>query len=193
MVFGVTLFRSLQTITLFRFWVDSCSAIHTLLFCLFWYLEKESARILHLNEMTEFKRCVSCTQDGRAKKDPVSLSASGSRWRKWKARVHSSRVVGACELRNLTRACFSTNRIRDMFHFASLNIKSHSPFELYLVHTTGQIRLEATFLSGLYKWPVTFAGREFRQKACPYSLRSQRFNKWSEELDLSLCNHSSYW
>ena len=54
----------------------------------------------------------------------------------------------------ISRAFFSTHRIRDLFHLTSLDIQSSSPFDLYLQPTTGLLWLEAIFFQVLTSDPL---------------------------------------
>ena len=58
--------------------------------------------VLHPTDMTEFKSCVSFSQDGRARENLLALYAIR---KKKPERVQSTRVR-ACELRGLARVSF---------------------------------------------------------------------------------------
>ena len=87
----------------------------------------------------------------------------------------------------ISRAFFSTHGIRDLFHLASLDIQSSSPFDLYLQPTTGLLWLEAIFFQVLTSDPLR-AKREFRQK----SMSSVAIYVWAEKLTRNRSNRSSF-
>ena len=99
--------------------------------------------------MTEFKSCVSFTHDGRARENLLALYA-----KERKSNIEFNPREYARVSYVISRAFFSTHRIRDLFHMASLGIQSSSPFDLYLQPTTGLLWLEAIFFQVLTSDPL---------------------------------------
>ena len=144
-------FSSLQTIMLVWLWVNWWSAITPLIFRLFWHSEKESVPLLHPKWYDRVQIVCIVHVRWKSKREPVGALCD-KKERKSNKEFNPREYAPVSYV--ISRAFFSTHRIRDLFHLASLDIQSSSPFDLYLQPTTGLLWLEAIFFQVLTSDPL---------------------------------------
>lgn len=156
-------FSSLQTIILVWLWVNWWSAITLLIFRLFWHSEKESVPLLHPKWYDRVQIVCIVHVRWKSKREPVGALCD-KKERKSNKEFNPREYARVSYV--ISRAFFSTHRIRDLFHFGIIGHSELKPiWPLSSTHYR-TVMVRSYIFSGSYKWSITFAKREFRQKAC---------------------------